>query len=61
MISEVRIMQTYFTNSRAVLGFRPQGCYENIAGGRKVLECVAITYDSDHTAHHSIFRRNTPT
>ena len=43
-----------------VLGFRPQGCYENIAGGRKVLECVAITYDSDLTPHHSIFRRNTP-
>lgn len=26
-----------------------------------MLECVAITYDKDHTPHHSIFRRNSPT
>jgi len=37
--------------------FRPQGCYENIADGKKVLECVQINYDIQNKPMHSVFRR----
>ena len=37
--------------------FRPQGCYENIANGQKVLECVHINYNSDKKPVHAVFRR----